>query len=171
MAAPRSEVHAELCGPARLPRQLQILVRKRSRSVRQASCLDSLPDMKAETILLCVALASCNTNVFGPDLQFSNRRLLDPLPDWYATEYALMEECVGRRGDFAAVRWYIADVVILGSARLAGAVQFPHDITLAAYSYSNPLLVRHEAEHHIRQRGDDIHLPNGETPCQAYLTS
>lgn len=122
--------------------------------------------MRSTVMLLSLAvLAGCDVgHIFGPDLRFINRRPLEPVPDWYAAEYAAMEECVGRRGDFAAVRWFVADVVVLGGDRKGAGIELPHDITFDRDHWRNRYAVRHEAEHHIRQNG--VHLPNGDTPCE-----
>ncbi len=125
--------------------------------------------MKAVALLL-LACVGCDSQVFGPDIEYLNRRPLHPIPDWYAAEYALVEECVGHAGDFDAVLWYVADVLSLENKRLAGVVEFPNDITFAAAHYTKPPVVRHEIEHHVRQQGDEIHLPNGETPCAEYVS-
>ncbi len=69
-------------------------------------------------LLAALLLTGCDLNIFGPDVCYVNRRPLVPVPDVYATWYAETEVCLGMRGDFASVRWFVADVCINNQGQL-----------------------------------------------------
>ena len=108
-------------------------------------------------------VAGCN--ITGPAAEYVNRRPLEPVPDWYREAYRQTEECLGVRGNFGAVRWFVAERVVVGGTEKAGALRFPHDITMWERAAHHEWAVRHEASHHILQRGDDLHDEHGQVPC------
>jgi hypothetical protein len=116
------------------------------------------------TVACLVVLAACD--LFGPEVLFVNRRPMVPVPNVYAEWYAATERCLVVSGDFGAVRWFLADSVIMGSTAQAGVLRFPNEITMFARVAQAEWAVRHEAAHHILQRGDDLHGEYGRVPCE-----
>lgn len=122
--------------------------------------------MKRAILILTLACAACDLNLFGPEVEYVNRRPLVPVPSVYAEWYAAVEECLGMRGDFGAVRWWIASDVRLNSTRKTGVLDFPNDITMWAAVTDEPWAVGHEMSHHILKAGDWLHDERGLVPCQ-----
>lgn len=120
--------------------------------------------MRRITLAFIVALGGCD-NPFGPDVEFVNRRPMQP-PAWYLDEYRATEDCLGVRGNVGAVRWFTAGDIRYNGRSVAGFWTPPHDITIHVAMVVNHETVRHESEHHIRQRGAEIHLPDGSTSCE-----
>ena len=121
--------------------------------------------MRALTLTL--ALTGCGWSVFGPDVVFVNRRPMDPVPPVYAGMYAEVERCLGARGDFGAVRWLVADSVMIDGVWYAGVLEFPDNVTMWSRTVALPWAVRHEMAHHITQIGDALHDEYGRVPCEA----
>lgn len=100
-------------------------------------------------------LSACG--ILGPDVQVTNRRLLDPVPAEYPSWYEQVQECLGLPGDYDAITWYVADDVIVDGVPKAGILRFPHAITMHIDFIHNPVAVKHEMVHHVRQLGDELH--------------
>jgi hypothetical protein len=90
-----------------------------------------------------------------------------PVPTVYAEWYAKTEACLEVRGDFEAVRWFVADTVMVDGAPKAGVLRFPDDVTMFAEFTAYETPVRHEMAHHIMQAGDELHDARGWVPCQS----
>ena len=103
--------------------------------------------------------------ILGPDLETTNRRLLDPIPSEYPRWYTEVESCVSQFGDYNAIVWYIADEIVLGDVPKAGLLHFPNTITLRAASIHHVHAVKHEMVHHVRQIGDELHETNDFGRC------
>lgn len=73
-------------------------------------------------------------------------------PARFARLYAEMEACLGRRGDFAAVTWWmVPGYAFRREEWLYEALWSPgHHITLSAWNaYGNDALIRHEIAHDL----------------------
>lgn len=116
-------------------------------------------------VLLVLVLAGCSLDIFGPDVRYVNRRPLAPVPDAYAGWYAETEDCLGVRGDFDAVRWSVADSIMVDGVPKVGTLDFPNDITMFGRAVHVQWALRHEAAHHITGIGDDLHDARGQVPC------
>lgn len=114
--------------------------------------------MRYAWLAVLVLVGGCG-NITGaePRLETTNRVRMDPAPGLYPRWYAEAEACVERVGDFDAVRWYRADHVVLDGKEVGGVLEFPHDVTIAVPNVHVRSTVKHEAIHHILQRGDDLH--------------
>ena len=76
---------------------------------------------------------------------------IDP-PPRFERLYAEMETCLGRQGDFAAVRWWmVPGYAFRREDWLYEALWSPgHHITLSAWNaYHNDALIRHEIAHDL----------------------
>ena len=116
----------------------------------------------ALTLALLTA-AGCDLGTGPDDVRYVNRRPMEP-PDIYAEWYAATAECRGVRGDFAAVRWFVADDIRI-AARHDAAVTDGREITIQAYHVAHATVIRHEADHHITREGNGLHLHDGGTLC------
>lgn len=105
--------------------------------------------MRTFSAALLLVLAGCDLNILGPDTRYVNRRPLAPVPPVYAAWYAITETCLGLRGDFASVRWFVADSVYYDGRHVLGLTDYPDTITLPAVSLRDVITVRHESAHHI----------------------
>lgn len=88
------------------------------------------------------------------------------MPSIYKEWDAEVEECLGMEGDFEAVRWWTADEIYTDGERVGALTDLPSDIVIRSDLVERPNIVRHESEQHIRQAGNEIHLPNGSTQCE-----
>lgn len=123
--------------------------------------------MRLFKLALCaLALAACRS-VTGPPLP--EFRWVTPPPE-YATWYAEIEACSGLRGSFSAIRFGVADAVIIGSdSTYKGGWLPPHTIVIRAGYETNKLVVTHEFMHDLLQRkatGD----PRTDHPLEYFLT-
>jgi hypothetical protein len=91
---------------------------------------------------------------------------MEPVPEVYALWYAAAEECLGTRGDFDAVRWWVADSVLADGRRRLGVFEPPDDITISLPWVETEVAVRHEMVHHIMGAGVATHDENGDVVCQ-----
>lgn len=115
-------------------------------------------------VVALLALAACDL-VTGPDVRHVNRRPLSPVPPTYSAWYAEVEACLGRRGDFGAVHWFVADSMIVDGALVDGLWESPDDITLHPTVRGAERIVKHEMVHHVLQAGLSIHDGHGRVPC------
>lgn len=122
--------------------------------------------MRRLSIILIPVIAACSLNLFGPQLDFFNRRRMILIPPQYPEWYREAESCLGADGKYGRIRWFVADSIYVDGGTKAGVLKFPNDITMredvANYSGS----VKHEMVHHIVRRGDDLHDERGRVPCQ-----
>lgn len=104
---------------------------------------------------LLVAAACCAE---APTVIVTPERV-DP-PVSFAEAYASVEVCLGRAGDFEAVRWWVAnDLWRVDAPTAIGLTAFPNDIYLYRRLWDElqrgetwPLnTVRHESIHHVLQ--------------------
>ena len=117
-------------------------------------------------ILVLPVIVSCSLNPFGPDVDFVNRHPMDPVPAVYETWYSEAEICLGASGDFASVRWFVADALSIDGIPKAGIFTTPHDITILSTVTDMRRIVKHEIVHHIfPNRGDSLHDERGRVPC------
>lgn len=120
-------------------------------------------------ILTLTLLLSAACDIMGPQsARVSGKRPMEVVPEEYAAWYAEAEECLGLRGDFSAVRWFVADDIRRkDSGKLVmGLWESPDDITILATAVTYQRTIRHEAVHHILQLGDRAHGPVMEK-CEA----
>ncbi len=117
------------------------------------------------TLALVVVLGGCD--LLGPDFRFVNRRPMDPVPEVYAEWYAKTEACLGVSGDFGAAEWHAADSVNVDDVPRAGALRFPHEVTMWRGAAALEWAVRHEMVHHVTQTGDALHNFWGRVPCES----
>lgn len=103
----------------------------------------------------CLLASACG--ILGPDIETTNRRLLDPVPPEYSLWYAEVESCLGRQGNFSVVSWYVADEIIFEGQSAFGLWEAPNSITLKATHIYSGRTVQHEAIHHIFQKGVKLH--------------
>lgn len=105
--------------------------------------------------LVILALTGCN--ILGPDIEHWSQRPLVPVPAAFADLYAAVEVCWGKRGDFGAVNWFVADkITVDGTGRARGTTR-GDDITIARDYLDVARTIKHEASHHVSGRGNDIH--------------
>lgn len=77
-------------------------------------------------------------------------------PDRYAVWYAEMEACVGRRGNYDKVRWFVLDSTIAARHAMYGVWQPPHGIYLALPAVASEAVVRHEMVHDLIGAGHPV---------------
>ena len=77
-------------------------------------------------------------------------------PDRYAMWYAEMEACVGRRGRYDKVRWFVLDSTIAARHAMYGVWQPPHGIYLAGPAVASEAVVRHEMIHDLIGAGHPV---------------
>lgn len=121
--------------------------------------------MRASSAALLLVLAGCDLNLFGPDLEYVNRRPMEPVPVEYAALYAETATCLGLADRFEDVRWYVADSVIVNGRHRGGVLEFPNDITMWRKVVGMDWAIRHEMAHHITGIGDALHDDRGQVPC------
>ena len=107
--------------------------------------------------LPAIVVSLCSCGIFGPDLEMTNRRLLNPIPAEYPGWYAEVEACLNEGGDFEAIIWYVADRIEKNGLTAPGIWQRPHTITIRANNILIIHTVKHEMVHHVRQVGDELH--------------
>ena len=120
--------------------------------------------MKAKLLISLAAallLAGCELGIFGPNVEMWARRPMEPVPIAYANLYAAVERCWGRQGDFAAVRWYVADKIAVNDTGRARGATDGNEITIARDYINADRTVMHEMSHHVSGRGDEIHWDGG----------
>ena len=120
--------------------------------------------MRAAILLL--ALAGCSLDVFGPDVRYVNREAISP-PWTFAIWYADTERCLGSRGDYNAVRWFVADSIYRDGVSAWAILAEPHDITVLATHVTGYTIIRHEAAHHITGIGMRLHDADRKVPCES----
>jgi hypothetical protein len=94
-------------------------------------------------------------------------------PDRFARLYSEMETCLGRKGDFEAVRWWLVPGYAFRRDQwLYEALWSPgHHITLSAWNaYDNDALIRHEIAHDLGF-GEDSHANPRLVRCTGRLES
>lgn len=77
-------------------------------------------------------------------------------PASWAAEYAAAEDCVGIRGDFDGVRWFLADSIVWQGQRFIGMWTSRREIFLKRRAL-DARLVRHESLHDILRTGSHDH--------------
>lgn len=88
---------------------------------------------------------------------------MEPVPEVYAEWYADVEACWGRRGNFAAVNWYVADKITIDTTGRASGATNGDDITIARHRTDSEWTVKHEASHHVSGLGNAIHYADDPT--------
>lgn len=116
--------------------------------------------------LIVVVLSACDMNIFGPDVRFVNQRPMAPVPAVYSEWYAATETCLGRTRDFGAVRWFVADSIVVDGRTHRGHMRPWRDATIREDHVLTEWLVRHEMAHHILRVGNDAHDEWGHLPCE-----
>lgn len=114
--------------------------------------------MRRAILVATILLAGCDLDAFGPEVEFTNRRPLVPVPTHYATLYAATEQCLGQAGAFAAVRWLVADEIRFEGRDVVALTQ-GDDITMRTDRTDSDMHVRHESAHHITGVGEELHIP------------
>lgn len=73
--------------------------------------------------------------------------------------YAMMEECVGVKGDFSLIRWFDADFVINSHFQRVGGIwiKAPRIIVIDAKVFSEPPVISHEIIHDLLGGGNADH--------------
>jgi hypothetical protein len=102
-------------------------------------------------MLAVLLLAACDAFT-APD----DARPYEPPPEFLGL-WQRLEQCSGRSGDFARVRWYVTDGPLeLDGTEKAGVWEAPHSIyMLDSYvvdAYRDYVAVRHEMLHDLTQR-------------------
>lgn len=106
------------------------------------------------TVAALVLLAACDLT--GPNWERVDVQPMD-VPENYAGWYAEVEDCLGQRGDFAAVRWFTATELSIDGVSKGGITRFPDEITMLVRRVTHPWSVKHEMIHHVTQVGDAVH--------------
>ncbi len=105
-------------------------------------------------VVLALLLAGCRST--GTELDAAGSQRFEPPPD-YAVWYREVEVCMTKRGDFGAIRWYVADEVRLGGQLASGVILLPHTITMGRKWVNHKLSVKHEMIHHVGKEGNSLH--------------
>lgn len=95
--------------------------------------------------------------------QVTNKQPLAPL-ETFAAWWSATEECSGRRGDLAKVRWYSASGITYNGVFARGVWLPPHDIVLISGYEEEEEIVRHEMLHDLLE-GDSDHTSVHWTRC------
>ncbi len=76
---------------------------------------------------------------------------LDPFPPppVYQVWWDQLEDCVGLRGEFREIRWYVGDAVTLDGADVFGVWAAPRTIVLERFYLRSESAVKHEMLHHL----------------------
>jgi hypothetical protein len=110
-----------------------------------------------------VFLGACDLDILGPEVRFENRLPLEPLRE-YEAWYQAVESCRSSRGDYARIRWFVAEEIMYHGAPVA-AYQSGDRITIRSDFVAYGQIIRHEADHHVTGRDNSLHLPDGTTAC------
>ena len=109
--------------------------------------------MVLKALVACLLMLGCAS---GPPASHPSYYLINYAPTtpaaFYEREYHNAEECLERLGDYDAVIWGLADIIIHNdSSNIAGLFVMPNRIVLKRTYQHSPLVVRHESIHHILQ--------------------
>lgn len=92
------------------------------------------------------------------DIDFINRRPLDPVPEIYATWYVDTEVCVGVRGrGFDRLRFFVADGINASHEGTVLGVIVDEEITLLITDVLTRFVVMHEMAHYVSGQGNEMH--------------
>ena len=111
--------------------------------------------MRAWGYVACLYITGCG--ILGPNVDTLNLVPLEPIPSEYKGWYEAVQVCVGRRGDFDAIVWFVADELFLGGVEKGGVWSSPDRIIMRADQVLIMGAVKHEMIHHIFQLVDELH--------------
>ena len=115
------------------------------------------------TVATTLVLLACSIPTEGLSLAVTGLQRFVP-PEEYRGWWETVEACSSRSGDFDLVRWYQADVLVIGGKDVSGSWEPPHDITVAKTAKGNAFVVHHEMLHDLL-RGDPDHEHEAWSHC------
>ena len=101
------------------------------------------PRRAVTAVLLALGITGCDS-----PFEVADPAPLDPLPQ-YSEWWVELESCVGREGDFADIRWYEGESIVVQHREAYGVWLAPDVIVMKRFYVTSQSAVKHEMLHYL----------------------